>query len=348
MTAAVALAAGQAIRTYRTRSSARRLHSTATPSALLLSGGGNLSFFHLGVIKVLREQGLLPRILSGASAGSMIAALVGTRTDRELRKLDEDELAFIGFSEKKPDQPYTSEMVEASIAEVLPDVTFAEAAEISGRDINISLAAPSGGGIVCGPKSTPDVLVRDAVRASCAVPFVFDPVVVHERRNGRITPFRSGQAWVDGSLYADVPGHHIRRLYGVRHTIVSLVNPAVRPFFGDESSPGRVRGMMLDAARSAALGFAQLGRLTAGAVPKARALFDTAYRVIEQRYSGDLVLTPSRRFVMTEVLDHPSSDLVLRLSADGAARTRARLDDVRAMLQGPPVPAPSFTAMALS
>ena len=47
-------------------------------SALMLSGGGILGFYHLGVVKALIEHGLLPRVISGSSAGSMIAGVLGT------------------------------------------------------------------------------------------------------------------------------------------------------------------------------------------------------------------------------------------------------------------------------
>ncbi|MEM6544150.1 MAG: DUF3336 domain-containing protein, partial [Pseudomonadota bacterium] len=40
-------------------------------SALLLSGGGVLGFYHLGVVKTLLEQNLLPRVISGSSAGAL-------------------------------------------------------------------------------------------------------------------------------------------------------------------------------------------------------------------------------------------------------------------------------------
>lgn len=40
--------------------------------------------FHLGVVKTLFEHGLLPRIISGASAGALMAALVCVKTDEEL------------------------------------------------------------------------------------------------------------------------------------------------------------------------------------------------------------------------------------------------------------------------
>ena len=53
-------------------------------SALLLSGGATLGMYHIGLVKALFEQDLLPRVISGASAGSTVAALLGVKTDREL------------------------------------------------------------------------------------------------------------------------------------------------------------------------------------------------------------------------------------------------------------------------
>ena len=53
-------------------------------SGLLLSGGATLGLFHLGVIKALWSEGLLPTVLSGASAGSIVAAVAATHDDNEL------------------------------------------------------------------------------------------------------------------------------------------------------------------------------------------------------------------------------------------------------------------------
>ena len=53
-------------------------------SALLLSGGAALGFYHSGVVKALVENNLMPRVIGGASAGSILAAMIGTRTDEEL------------------------------------------------------------------------------------------------------------------------------------------------------------------------------------------------------------------------------------------------------------------------
>ena len=43
------------------------------------------SLYHIGVIKGLFYAGLLPRVVAGSSAGSIIAAFVGTNTDEEVR-----------------------------------------------------------------------------------------------------------------------------------------------------------------------------------------------------------------------------------------------------------------------
>ena len=45
-------------------------------SALTLSGGAILGMKHTGVVKALWREGLLPDIISGASAGSIVAAIV--------------------------------------------------------------------------------------------------------------------------------------------------------------------------------------------------------------------------------------------------------------------------------
>jgi predicted acylesterase/phospholipase RssA len=45
-------------------------------TALLLSGGATFGRFHIGVVKALYEQDLLPRIVCGSSVGSIIGAYI--------------------------------------------------------------------------------------------------------------------------------------------------------------------------------------------------------------------------------------------------------------------------------
>jgi TAG lipase/lysophosphatidylethanolamine acyltransferase len=70
-------------------------------SALLLSGGATLGMYHLGVVKVLAENQLLPRVISGSSVGSIIASVVAVRTDEELLKVFTlDDITFDAFETK--------------------------------------------------------------------------------------------------------------------------------------------------------------------------------------------------------------------------------------------------------
>lgn len=56
-------------------------------SALLLSGGGGLGIHHLGVLRALYEHELLPRIISGSSAGALVSSLLCTKTEPELGQM---------------------------------------------------------------------------------------------------------------------------------------------------------------------------------------------------------------------------------------------------------------------
>jgi TAG lipase/steryl ester hydrolase/phospholipase A2/LPA acyltransferase len=53
-------------------------------TALMLSGGATLTMYHLGVVKALLHADLLPRVISGSSGGSLVAAWLCTARDSEL------------------------------------------------------------------------------------------------------------------------------------------------------------------------------------------------------------------------------------------------------------------------
>lgn len=126
-------------------------------TALVLSGGGSFGAFHLGVLKALLERQLLPRVLSGSSAGSIVAALVCTRTDIELSELfssletqiNQLNIDFYSSNSatqivhhlmvKGVAQDYT--VLQERLQRLLGDVTFAEAHERSGRVLNVSISA---------------------------------------------------------------------------------------------------------------------------------------------------------------------------------------------------------------
>ncbi|CAG8801891.1 2998_t:CDS:2, partial [Gigaspora rosea] len=73
-------------------------------TALCLSGGACFGYYHLGVVKALFDADILPTIITGTSAGALIAALVCVRTDDELAQVLRPELCqrLTACSEKFP------------------------------------------------------------------------------------------------------------------------------------------------------------------------------------------------------------------------------------------------------
>jgi hypothetical protein len=62
----------------------RALRQSYGNTALCLSGGAANGYYHLGVVKALLHYEMLPKIITGSSAGSLIGAAIATRTDMEL------------------------------------------------------------------------------------------------------------------------------------------------------------------------------------------------------------------------------------------------------------------------
>lgn len=65
----------------------RELKHSYGNTALLLSGGGSLGTHHIGIMKALHEQGLLPRIICGSSSGALMASFACTRTEDDYEKM---------------------------------------------------------------------------------------------------------------------------------------------------------------------------------------------------------------------------------------------------------------------
>jgi TAG lipase/steryl ester hydrolase/phospholipase A2/LPA acyltransferase len=63
----------------------RELRHAYGRTGLVLSGGGSFGFWHFGVVRALLQANLLPRVVSGSSAGSIGGSLLCTRTNEELR-----------------------------------------------------------------------------------------------------------------------------------------------------------------------------------------------------------------------------------------------------------------------
>jgi NTE family protein len=168
-----------------------------TPSwGLALGGGAARGFAHVGVLQVLEENGLRPNLVTGTSAGSLVAAMYATGMNgAELERL------ALGMEE--------ATLTDWSLPILGRGVLRGDALEryvrqaVGARTLE-NMALPLG--ILATDLQTGrGVLFRRgdaaiAVRASSAVPGVFTPVLI------------SGREYVDGGLVAPVPVSQAREM----------------------------------------------------------------------------------------------------------------------------------------
>ena len=314
-------------------------------SAIMYSGGGALGPFHLGVSKALIEQGLLPGVISGASAGAIVAAVLGTRTDEEVHSTLEARAVVEGFggiSEGsleliKGRRQMSIEDVRCFVERQIPDLTFQEAFELTGRRINISISPRElhQRSRLMNAITSPNVFIREAVLASCAIPGVFPPVTLAAKDHaGERRPYVASRKWVDGSVTNDLPAKRLIRLYGVNHLITSQTNPfavwALRDNTADETLVGRLWKIGQDANREwlrATYPFAM--DLTKRSYPLSF-LTRMAYSVAVQDYTADINILPRRRFwnpnKLLAILTEEETDAMIR---EGEVSTWPKLEMIR-------------------
>jgi TAG lipase/steryl ester hydrolase/phospholipase A2/LPA acyltransferase len=314
-------------------------------SALMLSGGGALGPFHLGVAKALLEESLLPVVISGASAGSFVAAMLGTHTDDELRSLFDGrplmtalgELSETSAAEARGNTRLAIEDVQDAIARMVPDLTFQEAFERTGRKINITVspAEVHQASRLMNAVTSPNVCIRETVLASCAIPGVFPAVTLAAKnRFGERQPYVPLRKWVDGSISDDLPAKRLARLYGVNHFISSQTNPvvlwAVRDSGFDESLLTRIVDIYQTAGREwarATWPFAM--RLVRDSYPL-NVYARMAYSVAIQDYTADINILPQRRlFDPRKLLSILSEAETRELIADGERAAWPKIEMIR-------------------
>lgn len=304
-------------------------------SALLLSGGATLGLYHLGVVKSLFENNLLPRVLSGSSVGSIVNAMIGTRTDEELRELFNDprsiNLDFFPPNDgtasirRKLNRLMTQgvlmdigilkECVKANV----PNYTFQEAYDRTGRIINIVVSPAKGSGNqdslrLLNYLTAPNVLVWSASLASCAIPGVYAPVeLLAKDENGRIHKYLEGAVkWEDGSVQADLPMERLSELFNINHFIVSQVNPHVVPFLSNESSTHHYHLSFLSSPLVKLIHFlsteiksAIVGTYDLDIMP----LHGSLRAIIDQKYVGDITIVPDVKWAdYPQLLTNPTAD----------------------------------------
>ena len=177
---------------------------------LALGGGAARGFAHIGVIQVLEENGIKPDMVVGTSAGSVVAAFYASgKTGAQLQWLADsmDESQLTDWT-----VPFMSRGMLRGEALGRYINTQLNGAKI--EDLKIPL------GIVATDLQTGDGIlfrrgdIATAVRASSAVPSVFEPVRI------------GNKDFVDGGLVSPVPVRYVRQMGA---DIVIAVDISSRP-----------------------------------------------------------------------------------------------------------------------
>ena len=161
---------------------------------LALGGGAARGFAHIGVIQVLEEAGIQPSLVVGTSAGSVVAALYASGKDGPALALladgmDESTFADWAF-------PGRGLIRGEALAKYVRDNTAGRSIEQMRLPLGIVATDLDNGQPILFQRGDPGV----AVRASSAVPAVFQPVRIGTRE------------YVDGGLVSPVPVRFAREM----------------------------------------------------------------------------------------------------------------------------------------
>lgn len=155
--------------------------------ALVLGSGGARGYAHIGVIKVLEQQGIRPDFIVGTSAGSIVGSIYASgKTADELRDIAlnmkvndvrDIKLDMKGFFDGKKVENYVNQQVNNTPLELLKTPMYVVATELK-----------EGKKVVFNYGNT-----GQAVRASVSIPSMFVPTKIGE------------DEYVDGGLVSPVP-----------------------------------------------------------------------------------------------------------------------------------------------
>ena len=188
---------------------------------LALGGGAARGFAHIGVIQVLEEAGIRADLVVGTSAGSLVAALYAAgKSGPEMATLalgmDEGALTDWSF-------PARGLIRGEALARYVRQHTAGLTIEQMKLPLGIvATDLDSGAGVLFQRGDT-----GSAVRASSAVPAVFQPVRIGSRE------------YVDGGLVSPVPVRYARQMGAQMVIAVDITSPP------DGAATGDVMKMLL-------------------------------------------------------------------------------------------------------
>jgi TAG lipase/steryl ester hydrolase/phospholipase A2/LPA acyltransferase len=312
-------------------------------SALLLSGGASLGLFHIGVINELESQGLLPRVVTGASAGSIMAGILASHTDTELEEmLDPEYIDFEWCSVFKPFDLVKGKgildhkLLKRFIDRNIPEMTFLEAYQHTNRILNISISPADSHQFprLLNYLTAPNVLIRWAALASSAIPGLYPAVQLRAKNfDGKSVAYMPQNRWIDGSVHDDIPKEKVNRLHNVNHYIVSQTNPHVVPFLTEEIEETGLLPFIQDVILKAPM--VQIEHLLELVqqhfnLPGIGAMIKKAHAVASQTYSGDITVYPEKHVVnLGRMFTNFGPEEVAQMVFEGRRATWPKIERIR-------------------
>jgi TAG lipase/steryl ester hydrolase/phospholipase A2/LPA acyltransferase len=312
-------------------------------SALLLSGGASLGLFHLGVIEELEAQGIMPRVITGSSAGAIIAGIVATHTDSELKhmfqpsEVDFEWCRMFGVYDMMKGQGLLDQkLLQRSIDRNIPEMTFLEAYQHTNRILNITVSPADSHQFprLLNYLTAPNVLVRRAALASTAIPGLFPPVQLRAKNfAGKSVAYMPQSRWIDGSVHEDIPKEKVNRLHNINHYIVSQTNPHVVPFLTEEIEETGLLPFIQDVILKAPMvqieHFLELVHQHFD-VPGLGSVIKKAHAIASQTYSGDITVYPERHLLnLGKMFTNFGQEQMEQMMLEGRRATWPKIERIR-------------------
>lgn len=238
-------------------------------TTLVLQGGAIVSLSHIGVVKALHEQAILPQIITGSSSGAFIAAILCTSSPREFsQKLQGVGVSLEAFARAQAERPATAlttllkspflealrrrylryqkdrhffdiQVMRDCARENLGEMTFEEAYAKTGRILNITIAMSEVAGTpqLLNYVTAPHVLIWTAVMASIATSKqMYAPAqLLCKNETGAIADYYAADfsdllSDQQVMVHPETALQRIGEIFNVNHFIFSQTRPYVAPF----------------------------------------------------------------------------------------------------------------------
>ncbi|WVM94152.1 patatin-like phospholipase family protein [Halopseudomonas pachastrellae] len=223
------------------------------------------------------------------------------------------------------------------LAKIIPDMTFQEAFELTGRKLNITVTGLS---TQQAPRllnaiTSPNVLIRSAVMASCSIYGIYPPVTLMCRNAaGETVPYLPGMKWIDGSFADDLPAALGQALW-CESLHLQHDQPGGAGHQPDPDAPrSRLRNLAHFQARFLKLGAAEAMRFTRDNVriksPVINLMQHLTYGVLAQEYTADInIFLRNRWDHPLRLLAPPTREAMHRLIHEGERSTWEKVEMVR-------------------